>query len=170
MGQPNLFDPEFDSESDRDGFSGRRAKLGERAGGSRLGASLYELAPGSAAFPFHYHLGNEELLIVISGTPVLRAPAGDRRLETGEVVAFPIGEEGAHQVVNRDSEPARILIVSEMNAPDVVVRPESGKLSAFGRAPGSSEAGLHEAFFLTDATEFWDGEDAPPPPGSASGR
>lgn len=170
MARPNLFDPDFEAESDREGFAGRRAKLGEQAGARRLGASLYELAPGSAAFPFHYHLGNEELLVVIAGRPVLRAADGERRLETGEVVAFPVGEEGAHQIVNRDPDPARILIVSEMNSPDVVIRPESGKLSAFGRAPGSSEPGMHEVFFLGDAAEFWDGEEPPPAPGSASGE
>ena len=58
----NLYEPEFDSESDQPGFAGRRAKLGEQAGSERLGASLFELAPGSAVFPMHYHLGNEEML------------------------------------------------------------------------------------------------------------
>lgn len=161
----NLFQPDFDSESDRAGFAGRRAKLGEQAGAERLGASLFELAPGSAAFPLHYHLGNEELLIVVSGAPTLRTLDGERRLETGEVVAFAVGEAGAHQVVNRDDEPARILIVSEMNAPDIVVRPESGKLSAFGRPPGSSGKGMHDVYFRRDAVEFWEGEEPPEPAG-----
>ena len=76
----NLFEPEFDSESDRPGFARRRAKLGEQAGAERLGASLFELAPGSAAFPMHYHLGNEELLMVVDGSPVLRTPEGEREL------------------------------------------------------------------------------------------
>jgi uncharacterized cupin superfamily protein len=159
--EPNLFEPEFDSESEREGFAGRRAKLGDRAGAEHLGASLYELAPGSAAWPLHYHLGNEELMVVVAGTPVLRTIDGERALETGEVVAFPVGERGAHQVVNRAQEPARILVLSEMNAPDVVVRPESGKLSAFGRPPGSDAEGMHEAFFLDDASRFWDGERPP---------
>jgi uncharacterized cupin superfamily protein len=158
----NLFDPEFDATSDRAGFAWRRAQLADQAGSERLGASLYELEPGSAPFPLHYHHGNEELLVVIAGSPSLRTPASERELATGEVVAFPVGERGAHQVVNRSSEPARVLIVSEMNAPDVVVRPESGKLSAFTRPPGGSGAGGHDVFFQRDAAEFWDGEDPPP--------
>ena len=40
---------------------------------------------------------------------------GRARLEPGEVVAFPRGERGAHQVLNRGDEPARFLVVSEMN-------------------------------------------------------
>jgi uncharacterized cupin superfamily protein len=165
---PNLFDPDFEEHSERPGFEYRRAKLGQDAGSERLGASLYELEPGSPPFPLHYHLGNEELLIVISGRPSLRTPEGEREreLELGEVVALPVGERGAHQVVNHSPEPVRVLIVSEMNAPDVVVRPESGKLSAFGRPPGGSGQGIHEVFFLRDAAEFWDGEE-PPTAGSA---
>ena len=61
---PNLFDPEFDDEQTRPGFSFRRAQLGRRAGGERLGASLYEIAPDSATYPHHYHLG--WLLLVVA--------------------------------------------------------------------------------------------------------
>ncbi len=164
----NIYDPRFeaDAESAAAGFSSRRARLGRQAGSERLGASLFEVDPGSAPFPMHYHLGNEEMLIVVSGSPSLRTPSAERRLEPGEVVAFPAGEEGVHQVVNRTEEPVRFVIVSEMNAPDVVVRPESGKLSAFGRPPGSPGEGFHDVYFRRDAAEFWDGEAPPPPPPS----
>jgi uncharacterized cupin superfamily protein len=158
----NLFEPEFDAESDRPGFTYRRARLGRQAGSERLGASLFELAPGQAQFPLHYHLGNEELLIVVTGTPTLRTADGERELREGQVVALPVGERGVHQIVNRTQRPVRILLVSEMVGPDIVVRPESGKLSAFGRAPGSADEGMHEVFFLRDAVEFWEGEEPPP--------
>ena len=157
----NLFEPHFDDDQERDGFTYRRARLGRQAGSKRLGASLFELQPGSAAWPMHYHLANEEMLIVISGRPALRDLAGERELEPGDVIALPIGERGAHQVVNRTPEPARILVISEMNAPDVVVRPESGKLSAMGRAPGGAGEGLHEVFFRRDSVPFWEGEEPP---------
>ena len=159
-----MFDPTFDSESDRPGFEWRRARLGEQAGGERLGASLFEMEPGSAVFPLHYHLGNEELLIVVAGTPTLRTTTGERELSAGEVVAFPVGEAGIHQIINRTDAPVRILIVSEMNAPDIVVRPESGKLSAYGGAHGA-EGEMHEVFYVRDSVEFWEGEE---PPGGGS--
>jgi uncharacterized cupin superfamily protein len=168
VARPNLFDPEFDPPSDREGFRGRRARLGRQAGAEHLGASLFELEPGQAAFPLHYHLGNEELLIVLAGRTCLRSPGGERELAVGEVVACPVGEPGAHQVVNRGSEPARIVIISEMNGPDVVVRPESGKISAFGRAPGAAGEGFHDVYFRRDAVELWDGE--PPPPAPDDGK
>jgi len=158
----NLFDPDFEESSDQDGFTYRRAKLGAQAGAERLGASLFALSPGEAAFPLHYHLGNEEMLVVISGTPSLRTPDNERELKAGEVVSFPRGEAGAHQIVNRSNEEARVLLLSEMNAPEIVVRPESGKLSAFGRPPGGRGEGMHKVFRQSDEVSFWEGEDPPP--------
>lgn len=158
----NLFEPEFEESAGRPGFSRQRAPLGRQAGAERLGASLFALPPGQAAFPMHYHLGNEEMLLVISGTPSLRVLDGERELKTGEVVSFPRGEEGVHQIVNRSEEEARILMISEMNAPEVVVRPESGKLSALGRPPGARGAGMHKVFHQSDEVSFWESEDPPP--------
>jgi uncharacterized cupin superfamily protein len=158
----NLFDPEFEPPHEAEGFRSRRARLGRQAGARRLGASLFELEPGSAPFPLHYHFGNEEMLIVIGGEVELRTLEGSRRLAEGEVVACPRGEDGAHQVINRGSGPARVLIISEMHAPDVVVRPESNKISAFGRAPGAAGEGFHDVYFRRDAVELWDGEEPPP--------
>jgi uncharacterized cupin superfamily protein len=159
----NLFEPEFDESSEKEGFAWKRAGLGRQVGSERLGASLFELEPGQAAFPLHYHLGNEELLIVVAGTPSLRTPEGERPLQKGELVSFPRGERGAHQVVNRSDRPARILMLSEMVAPEIVVRPESGKLSAFGRPPGGRGEGMHEVFFDRDSVPFWEGEEPPGP-------
>jgi uncharacterized cupin superfamily protein len=160
----SFIEPEFEEPLDRDGFRSRRARLGRQAGCEHLGMSLFELEPGSAQFPLHYHLGNEEMLIVLSGNVALRTPEGERALAEGEVVALPAGEAGAHQAVNRGDGPARILIVSEMNAPDVVVRIESEKISAFGDPPGSPQGGFHDVYFRRDAADFGEGEPPPPPP------
>jgi uncharacterized cupin superfamily protein len=161
-----FIEPSFDEASDREGFRGRRARLGRQAGCEHLGLSLFELESGSAAFPLHYHLGNEEMLIVLGGELALRTTDGERPLAEGEVVALPVGEAGAHQVINRGDGAARIMIASEMNAPDVVVRPESEKISAFGRPPGAPGEGLHDVYFRSDAVDLWDGE--PPPPDAGS--
>ncbi len=158
----SFLEPDFDPPLERDGFRGRRARLGRQAGCEHLGLSLFELEPGCAAFPLHYHLGNEEMLIVLGGQAALRTADGERALAEGEVVALPAGEAGAHQVINRGDGPARILIVSEMNAPEVVVRPESEKISAMGRPPGSAGEGLHDVYFRRDTVDFWEGEQPPP--------
>jgi uncharacterized cupin superfamily protein len=158
----NVFEPDFDAEQERPGYRWRRARLGWQAGAARLGASLFELPPGEASFPLHYHLANEELLIVLAGRPVLRSTDGERELSPGEVVAFPVGERGAHQIINSDTEPARVLIVSEMNAPEVLVYPESGKVAARERAPGSRESGRFQTFRQEDAVDYFEGEEREP--------
>ena len=158
----NVFEPRFDADQDRPGFTYRRARVGRQAGADRLGASVYEILPGESTFPYHFQLANEEMLIVLRGRPSLRTPEGERELDEGELVACPVGERGASQVVNRSDRPARVLIVSEMAAPDIVRRPESGKLSAMEGAPGSGEE-RDSVFFERDAVGFWEGEEPPPP-------
>jgi len=133
---PNVFEPDWDASRDEPPFRWRRARLGRQAGAERLGASLFELAPGAATFELHAHYANEELLVVVSGRPTLRTLDGERELETGEVVACPAGREGAHRLDNHTDEPARVLIVSTMNAPDINEFPDTGELWARNYAPG----------------------------------
>jgi uncharacterized cupin superfamily protein len=158
---PNLFEPQFDAENDVPGFRWRRARLGRQAGAERLGASLFELVPGEATFPYHAHTANEELLIVVAGHPHLRTPDGWRQLERGDVVAFPRGEAGAHQVVNRSDRTARVLIISEMNAPEVNLYPDTGRVGAMQRAPGSPGEGGVWFFRPDEAGDYWEGEEPP---------
>jgi uncharacterized cupin superfamily protein len=160
-GAATILEPEFDADQDRAGFTYRRAKIGWQAGAERLGASLYEVPPGQATFPYHAHTANEELLIVLAGEPSLRTPAGWRELESGEVVSFRTGAEGAHQVANRSDHPARVLLVSTMVAPEVNLYPDSAKLMAATRAPGAAGEGFQEAYRRAEATDYWEGEEPP---------
>src|SRR3712207_2679424 len=113
---PSIKDPNFDEPRDRPGFRCRRARLGQQAGAVKLGASLWELPPGEAAYPYHFHLGEEELIVVLDGRPSLRTPDGWRELDEGAVVSFRVGEEGAHQLVNRGNEQVRFLSISTSGA------------------------------------------------------
>jgi uncharacterized cupin superfamily protein len=113
----NCFRPDFDADQERPGFTYRRAKLGWQSGAEKLGVSLYEIPPGEATFPYHAHAANEEILIVLAGRPSLRTPSGWRELPPGEVIAFPVGEEGAHQIVNRADEPVRALVGEHDDCP-----------------------------------------------------
>lgn len=160
----NVFGSDLGEHGQRDGFRWHGTSVGLAAGSERLGASAYELPPGEATFPYHYHFANEELLIVLRGRPHLRTPEGWRELEEGEVVAFPVGERGAHQLVNRSSAPARLLMISEMRSPDIAVYPDSQKLGAREHAPGSGREGIRLNFRADDAVDYWDGERPPEVP------
>ena len=163
---PNVFEPEFDERSsDREGFSYRATQVGVQAGSERLGASVYELSPGNSMFPYHYHLANEELLIVLRGRPHLRTAEGWGQLEEGEVVAFPRGERGAHQLVNRTEEDVRLLMISEMRSPDIPVYPDTGKVGVREHAPGSGRDGMRLNFRMDDGLDYWEDERPPEVPG-----
>jgi uncharacterized cupin superfamily protein len=92
---------------------------------------------------------------VLSGRPSLRTPEGWRELEPGEAVAFPPGEQGAHQIANRSSETVRFLAVSTNGAPDIVLYPAAGKLCASEPRPDGSR--LNRFFFLEQSVDYWDG-------------
>jgi uncharacterized cupin superfamily protein len=158
-----VFEPEFEPEdpSDPPGYKVRGAQVGKAAGSERLGASLYEIPPGNSICPYHWHAANEELLIVLSGTPTLRIPEGERELAEGEVVAFSAGEQGAHKVINGSDAASRVLIVSEMNEPEVAVYPDSNKVMARQQAPGTPATGLRAIFRIEDGVGYWDREVEP---------
>jgi len=159
----NVFEPDFDSSSDREGFASERALIGKQAGAERLGATLYALPPGQAVCPYHAHLANEELVIVIAGRPSLRTPEGWRELAPGDVASFPVGAEGAHQVANFSDADARVLMVSEMVSPEIALYPDSGKIMAREQPPGRPATGFRELFREADAVDYWDGEVPPTP-------
>ena len=125
----NLQNPEWDAQLGPP-FSSRVMRLGARAGGKELGVSLYEIDPGGAVSPYHQHHGNEEMLVVVAGSPRLRTPEGIRRLQPGDVVAFPRGPQGAHRVSNPGPEPTRVLLFSTMNFPEVAEHVDTGTMLA----------------------------------------
>jgi uncharacterized cupin superfamily protein len=112
-------------EADR--YPGRHvAPVGAQAGARELAANVYELDPGAVGSPLHVHHANEELMLVLDGTPSLRGPDGTQLLSPGAVIAFPRGQAGAHSLVNRSDAPVRYLVVSTTNRPDVVEYPDTG--------------------------------------------
>lgn len=117
-----------------------------------LGASVWELRPGGSQFVYHFHRGSEELLVVLAGRPTIRMHDGDRVLAEGDVVTFPCGPEGGHQIRNDSDATARVLIVSTNADPDVAEYPSSGKVAIVSE-------GAHTFFRAGDAVEHAGPED-----------
>lgn len=164
----NLFDPDGLAGvpvqlRDQPGFVARRHRVGWHLASELLGVSVFEVEPGQAAYPLHYHLGEEELLVVLAGTPSLRGEDGAwRQLAPGDLALFPRGAGGTHQLANFGDSTVRFLAVSNTGAPDIVVYPESHKIAAAERLP--DRAGLLSVHRLADAVDYHDGETPPPPP------
>jgi len=90
---------------------------------------IYDLEPGQGSSPYHYEY-DEEWLLVVDGTVVLRAPDGEHTLERGELVRFPAGPDGAHKLMNRSDAPARLLLFSK-RGPGISVYPDSDTIGVF---------------------------------------
>ncbi len=148
----NLLHGELPDEETRPGYTHRRARVARDLGGNLLGATLYEAPPGEKLWPYHWELGCEEFLVVVSGTPTLRAPEGERELRAGDVVHFEQGPPGAHQLLNRSDTPFRILIGSTKSDTAVAGYPDSRKL--YVTAPKFDV----DVVVREEPVGYWDGE------------
>ena len=145
----NLHDaPIPPAEDTPPGFAFAETSASQRTGDELIGSTIYEFEPGNQLWPYHFHVGNEEWGIVVSGTPTLRTPGGERELRAGDVFGFPQGEEGAHTFYNRGSEPSRIVILSTLRS-GYCTYPDSDKVTGGGRV-----------FRRADAVDYWDGEES----------
>jgi uncharacterized cupin superfamily protein len=150
----NLYNDELDKSEEREGWRAKAATVGKKIGGELIGAGLYEVEPGNKLWPYHTHHANEEWLLVVRGQPTLRTPVGERQLDEGDVVCFPRGKAGAHQVRNGTDSPIRVLMLSTKIGPEIVEYLDTGKIGAhsvaderimFGR-PGPE-------------LDYWEGEE-----------
>ena len=140
MADANIWSDDWgEQQEDWSGGGGTAKRL--VPSGPRLGASLYELERGNFMI-FHFHHGSEELLVVLRGRPTLRTPAGERQLDEGEVVHFPPGPEGAHEIRNDTDEPVRYVVAGTRVSPEVVEYPDLGQLTAQSRLPSQQGAPL----------------------------
>ena len=108
-----------------------RLDVGRALGSTELLMFVYDIAPGASSSPYHYEY-DEEWLLVVEGTVVLRAPDGEHTLERGDLVRFPRGPAGAHKVMNRSESPARTLLFSRVGGGlAVAVYPDSDTIGVF---------------------------------------
>jgi uncharacterized cupin superfamily protein len=87
------------------------------------------------------HYGVEEMFFVLAGTPTVRTPDGEETLAPGDVIYFPEGVAGLHDLSNPTGNPARLLGISTKRFPDVVAYPERGVAWVATRHP---ERPVHE--------------------------
>ena len=144
----------FSSEN-RDG----RIDVARAVGSTGTAMFVYDLAPGKSSSPYHYEY-EEEWLLVVEGTVVVRLPDGERTLERGDLVCFPAGPAGAHKLMNRSTSPARTLLFSSARVPAVSVYPDSDKIGVW---PGNEADELifrrGSAVPWSDGEEGWDRAD-----------
>ena len=130
----NVWNVELESDPDEWGAGVRGMRLLDRPTGTRLVCAVWELDPGARSPKYHAHHATEEMLLVLRGELILRAPGGDRRLAEGEVVHFPVGAEGAHQVRNESAESVRYLMIASHNPFDAIEYVDEGRVIVYSNA------------------------------------
>ncbi len=95
--------------------------------------SVCEVPPGKSAVPYHYHLRNEEVFYILSGTGLLKTPEGERTVTAGDFLYFPNNEKGAHKLTNTSqTEPLVYADIDIVHDLEVAVYPDSDKVGIFG--------------------------------------
>ena len=153
MSEPvNLYDLALEADPrDPPGYRDREAAVGDAIGARHLGASVYEIDPGESVNPYHYEGVEEEWLLVLTGSPILRDPDGEHQLVAGDVVAFPAGPAGGHKISNRSDAVVRIVMLSTIprDGLSICVYPDSQKVGVW--PPG-------RRLRITESIDYWDGE------------
>lgn len=150
----DLSNPTFCSdEDDPRGFAARMVRPGPELGAQHTGISLYEIPPGEAICPLHWEAAEEEWAMALDGPMWVRDAEGTHRLEPMELVFFPRGPEGIHQVRNDGEAPVRVLMFGENSEPGVSVYPDSDKVGIWSK--WNSEGAL---FVRSSAVPYFHGE------------
>jgi uncharacterized cupin superfamily protein len=146
----SIEDVPWEDFSHGDRFKVRYKQLGEYGGCSHVGVCMEILEPGKRAYPGHYHMLEEEHLMILEGEVTLHLGDEVHTLKENEYVCFPAGQKAGHKLVNDGDAPCRYLIIGERNPNDVIVYTDSGRVSV--RLTG-------EGYRKTETMDYWDGEE-----------
>ena len=86
-------------------------RLGDAGGLTQFGVNIVILAPGAKSSMRHWHLHEDEFVMVTQGECVLVQDAGETALHVGDCAAFPAGVTDGHCFINRSEHEARFLVV-----------------------------------------------------------
>ena len=87
-------------------------KVAEEGGLTELGARQVVLEPGAWSSQRHWHEGEDELLVMLTGRAVLIEDDGETELVPGDIAVWPKGARNGHHLINRSGEPCSFVCVS----------------------------------------------------------
>ena len=137
---------------EHEGYEYFRRKFIPFGGAKNTLVSVYEIPPGRAAYPYHYHHKNEETFFILRGQGLLKTPEGERTVQAGDLLFFPANSEGAHKLTNlSETEPLVYLDFDVVHDVDIAVYPETGKLGVWGK-------NINRIWREQDDVDYYDGE------------
>ena len=93
-------------------------RLAPAAGLEDFGASHVVLQPGAWSSQRHWHEGEDELVIMLSGVAVLLDNHGETEMRAGDIAAFPKNDGNGHVLQNRSGEPCVYVAIGRPAASD----------------------------------------------------
>jgi uncharacterized cupin superfamily protein len=98
--------------------------FGDALGLTKIGVNLTTLPPGRESAMRHWHTREEEFIFVLEGEVVLRTDEGEQILTAGMCAGFRAGVKNGHQLINRGTQPARYLDMSNRDPQDSAEYPD----------------------------------------------
>jgi len=95
-------------------------RLGDAGGLTQFGANITILEPGGVSSMRHWHVHEDEFVMVTQGAVVLVNDDGETELRAGDCAAFPAGVENGHHFLNRTDAEARFLVIGTCAATETV--------------------------------------------------
>lgn len=86
-------------------------RLAPTGGLTEFGASHVRLEPGAWSSQRHWHEGEDELVVMLSGEAVLVDDAGEHVMRAGDVATFPRGDRNGHHLQNRSNAPCIFVAI-----------------------------------------------------------
>ena len=86
-------------------------RLGDAGGLTQFGVNLVTLEPGALSSLRHWHLAEDEFVMVTAGECVMVQDDGETVMRPGDCAAFPAGSTDGHHFINRSDRPAQFLVV-----------------------------------------------------------
>jgi uncharacterized cupin superfamily protein len=87
-------------------------RLAPTAGLSHMGASHVVLKPGAWSSQRHWHDGEDEMVIMLTGEAILIEDDGETVIHAGDVAAWAAGVKNGHHLVNRSDIDCSFIAIS----------------------------------------------------------
>jgi uncharacterized cupin superfamily protein len=102
-GYPSPFDKDVEGRWYR--------RIAPSTGLTDFGASHVTLRPGAWSSQRHWHEGEDELLVILSGEAVLIEDHGRTTLRSGDIAAWPKATGVGHHLVNESEDDCTFLVI-----------------------------------------------------------
>lgn len=86
-------------------------RLGQAGGLTQFGVNIVSLEPGAKSSLRHWHLNEDEFVMILSGECTMVEDAGPVVMRPGDCAAFPAGVPNGHQFINHTDAEARFLVI-----------------------------------------------------------